>query len=416
MQDRAFRHIQVLARPNSSYAVEMLTLDIRTLMVAAALVSAFCAVARIILYRLHPSLPGLDRWALAAIAGVVALGLLAARDVLGDNGLTLAQMVATGGIIVVWDGFRRFAGRPPLPPKAVAGFCVTIVLVGLLYHSLGSLLMRAVINAGAIALVSGAIALELILPPRERGLAERATGCVYALNAAIFGVRCAAGLVGNADAGQDLYSGFATFNLLWWLCANVAVTLGMVLMTGERLQRDLDRQANSDPLTGALNRRAFGLAAERELARAERHGEPLSLLMMDLDHFKRINDSLGHAVGDSALQAFVAVAERTLRGEDVLCRFGGEEFVALLPGSGHDQALAAAERLRSAFTEQAAGLVEHSPVAFTVSIGIAERHSGEDLPNLLRRADAALYQAKEAGRNRSEVAAAFISASQPIPA
>ena len=172
------------------------------------------------------------------------------------------------------------------------------------------------------------------------------------------------------------------------------------MIANDRLQEELNHQATHDPLTGALNRRAFALLAEKQVAQAARTGRPLAVLMMDLDHFKRINDTLGHSGGDATLCRFVAVAGDVLRAEDVLCRFGGEEFVALLPHAEAAQAVAAAERLRLAFTATGA----------TVSIGVASLRPGEDLEDLLRRADAALYDAKRAGRDRThlseEVAAA----------
>ena len=172
------------------------------------------------------------------------------------------------------------------------------------------------------------------------------------------------------------------------------------MIANDRLQEELNHHATHDPLTGALNRRAFALLAEKQVAQAARTGRPLAVLMMDLDHFKRINDTLGHSGGDATLCRFVAVAGDVLRAEDVLCRFGGEEFVALLPHAEAAQAVAAAERLRLAFTATGA----------TVSIGVASLRPGEDLEDLQRRADAALYDAKRAGRNRThlseEVAAA----------
>lgn len=172
------------------------------------------------------------------------------------------------------------------------------------------------------------------------------------------------------------------------------------MIANDRLQEELNHHAMHDPLTGALNRRAFALLAEKQVAQAARTGRPLAVLMMDLDHFKRINDTLGHSGGDATLCRFVAVAGDVLRAEDVLCRFGGEEFVALLPHAEAAQAVAAAERLRLAFTATGA----------TVSIGVASLRPGEDLEDLLRRADAALYDAKRAGRDRThlseEVAAA----------
>ena len=172
------------------------------------------------------------------------------------------------------------------------------------------------------------------------------------------------------------------------------------MIANDRLQEELNHHATHDPLTGALNRRAFALLAEKQVAQAARTGRPLAVLMMDLDHFKRINDTLGHSGGDATLCRFVAVAGDVLRAEDVLCRFGGEEFVALLPHAEAAQAVAAAERLRLAFAATGA----------TVSIGVASLRPGEDLEDLLRRADAALYDAKRAGRDRThlseEVAAA----------
>lgn len=172
------------------------------------------------------------------------------------------------------------------------------------------------------------------------------------------------------------------------------------MIANDRLQEELNHHATHDPLTRALNRRAFALLAEKQVAQAARTGRPLAVLMMDLDHFKRINDTLGHSGGDATLCRFVAVAGDVLRAEDVLCRFGGEEFVALLPHAEAAQAVAAAERLRLAFAATGA----------TVSIGVASLRPGEDLEDLLRRADAALYDAKRAGRDRThlseEVAAA----------
>ncbi|MDX9768364.1 MAG: GGDEF domain-containing protein, partial [Ectothiorhodospiraceae bacterium] len=121
---------------------------------------------------------------------------------------------------------------------------------------------------------------------------------------------------------------------------------------------------------------------------------------------KQINDRLGHAVGDDILCRFVAVVERMLRVEDVLCRFGGEEFVALLPGTSAAQALAAGERLRIAYVDESAATqtAKQLPFAISVSIGIGELREDEDIDGLIRRADAALYEAKVRGRNRCELA------------
>ncbi len=168
----------------------------------------------------------------------------------------------------------------------------------------------------------------------------------------------------------------------------------------ERLTEELRWLSQTDPLTGAANRRAFMEALEEEYHRARRYGHPLSVLMFDLDHFKQINDRYGHAAGDAVLKEFAQVVMPEVRGSDCFARLGGEEFAVLLPESGLDAACKLAERLR----QDAAGLRFSSPAgAFgvTVSIGVAELEAGDQAPDaLLTRADRMLYTAKAAGRDR----------------
>ncbi|WP_051341351.1 GGDEF domain-containing protein [Azospirillum halopraeferens] len=170
----------------------------------------------------------------------------------------------------------------------------------------------------------------------------------------------------------------------------------------------------TDPLTGAHNRRYFIDAAEQEIARARRAGRPVALLALDIDHFKRINDTHGHAVGDDALRAFTATCRTGLRAGDVFGRLGGEEFAVFLPDTDAAAACAVAERLRAgtAATVVPAGAAE---LRFTVSIGVAAcAHAEGTVDTLLSRADRALYGAKAAGRNRVAVADAIADA-RPVP-
>lgn len=374
-------------------------LDFRTLVVAVTLSAAFCAAARVLLWRMHPSVPGLGQWAGAGIASALALALFGFFGLTVDwLGASLPHLLVSLGLTLAWDGFRRFLGRTPLQPLHIAALTLVVTVPVAIAHLQSWLALRALANSLLMGAMSLAIARELLRPTPWRAAAARATGFLYLFNAVFFLLRL---LTVLRDGGQAFNSDFASASLLWWMCMTVAVTLGMALMTGERLQGDLDRQASRDPLTGTLNRRAFATLAERELARARRAGHPLSLLMMDLDHFKQVNDRLGHAAGDDALCRFVAVAEKQLRTEDVLARFGGEEFVALLPDTSADKALAAAERLRVAFSQATGGPPGH---VFTVSMGVAELRPDEDLETTLRRADHALYRAKEGGRDRSELA------------
>lgn len=383
-----------------------MVLDIRSLLVATALVCAVCAAARFLLWRMHPAMPGLLHWAWAGLFGTSGLLLIAFHKQLPVIlSLSGGQILIAGGLIVAWDGFRRFLGRTPLSLPLLAGLATGVVFLVALSHEAQSVPMRSLVNATLIALLSGVIAGEIFRSAAGRGVALRATGVIYSLNALFFIARGISALTETAEVVPLVSSGFYAYALLWWLCVMLGVTLGMVLMASERLQAELDHQISRDPLTGTLNRRAFASQAEREVARTRRSGQPLALLMMDLDHFKQINDRLGHAAGDGYLQLFVSVASGTLRAEDLLCRFGGEEFVALLPNTTASAALGVADRLRIAFAEAAGPTPAELPASVTVSIGISEMKAAEPLEDMLRRADHALYQAKHKGRNRCEVAA-----------
>jgi len=168
----------------------------------------------------------------------------------------------------------------------------------------------------------------------------------------------------------------------------------------KEMEEELRRLATTDPLTGAFNRRHFLALAEKEIVRTKRHGHALSVLMIDIDHFKKINDTYGHPAGDEAIKATVETVRDQVRTIDIVSRFGGEEFVALLPETTVEGGLTLAERIRQAIEEMPV-FWEDSEIRFTVSIGLAALRAGEDsIEKALKRADDGLYQAKEGGRNR----------------
>ncbi|HWP63429.1 MAG TPA: diguanylate cyclase [Candidatus Binatia bacterium] len=166
-------------------------------------------------------------------------------------------------------------------------------------------------------------------------------------------------------------------------------SLAAVIIERADLTRRLDELARTDPLTGLPNRRELDDVLERELALARRRAEPLSLAVADLDHFKAYNDRFGHQAGDALLAAAAAAWRSAVRATDTVARFGGEEFVIVMPGAGSEDAVAVAERIRAA-----------TPPEVTVSIGVATWDGRESAAELLRRADVALFEAKAAGRNR----------------
>lgn len=162
----------------------------------------------------------------------------------------------------------------------------------------------------------------------------------------------------------------------------------------------LERLALTDPLTGLANRRAFDESLAAEIARSFRNCKPLSLLYLDLDNFKRVNDQHGHPVGDEILTAFADLLRRHARRIDVTARIGGEEFAVLLPHTGKTHAVLVSERIRKAVESVPMGRTKQIPV--TVSIGVAQFRgtSTDDGADFLQEADEALYQAKQGGRNR----------------
>ena len=165
-------------------------------------------------------------------------------------------------------------------------------------------------------------------------------------------------------------------------------------------QASLQRLATTDALTGLVNRRQCHETLGKELSRLRRTGQSAALMMIDLDHFKRINDSLGHAAGDCVLQHFAGIARPLMREVDTVARIGGEEFVILLPDTGIDAARLVAERLRHSIDVSPA-LFDAREVAITASIGVVAIHAQDDTPDVIfRRADAVLYAAKHGGRNR----------------
>jgi two-component system cell cycle response regulator len=214
---------------------------------------------------------------------------------------------------------------------------------------------------------------------------------------------------------EDLKSANGTFVQGTRITASHALSDGDVIQFGprvvfrysvtdtgeEKILRQLYESSVKDSLTGAYNREYFGERLKTELAYAKRHETPLSLLMIDVDHFKKVNDTYGHPAGDAVLVAMVGAVSSTLRGEDVVARYGGEEFAVILRGIELGNAVTAAERLRELVAEQT---VTHAGAVIrcTVSIGVASLActSSPTMEALVAVADRRLYLAKRGGRNR----------------
>ncbi|HEV2886416.1 MAG TPA: GGDEF domain-containing protein [Jatrophihabitans sp.] len=259
-----------------------------------------------------------------------------------------------------------------LPPSGLTAAAITAAAVTFF-------LVNTPLVITAIYLAAGRPSVTELLPAKEELGLEAAT-LVLGMMTAEIGLRLA------------------------WLTPTVLIL--MLLLQRSSLVSQLEAAAATDSKTGLLNAAAWQELSQRELLRAQRDGSPCAILLMDLDHFKRVNDTVGHLAGDAALKAIADALKRELRGYDAVARFGGEEFVVFLDDLGMDDARQVAERILSRIR----GLVINGAeerIGLTASIGMAAYpHHGQALTELMEQADSALYIAKRAGRDRVGLPAA----------
>ncbi len=252
--------------------------------------------------------------------------------------------------------------------------------------------------AGVLALFAAAMAWILLRPRRRASLLQRIIGINDALFAVSVALWAASSLSSEVPLGQRVAQESAYLAGYILMIVN---GFGFLLLCKEKDDADMARLASTDSLTGLPNRHAFLERAENARQAALRQRQPLALAMMDIDHFKQINDRFGHATGDEALNVFARAARATLRAHETIGRLGGEEFAMVLPATELPGALAAAERLRQAVRE-AVVITSGSNYTMTVSIGVVVLEPNETLGMALARADHALYAAKSGGRDRVE--------------
>jgi diguanylate cyclase (GGDEF)-like protein len=363
---------------------------------------ALSAVMMLVLSSLRESgARGIREWFAANTLAVVSLPLFAARGVVPDLlSVEVANTLLLGTTVLMLAGFRRHL-QLPVPRRRLGG-CVALglLLILVLHHGVDSIGGRVV----AMSLLHAALCFEMgvLLRPRLDRPGRRYpllfTVCASFGNALIQLVRAllyGAHLAGADFPWDDTIVSMSFFSI--GALALPALTLGAVMMANDELVARARHAADHDHLTGARSRRAFFELAAREQARAQRRNIPLSLLLFDVDHFKRINDTHGHATGDRVLVDIVQRTGAVVRGIDVVARLGGEEFAVLLPDTTADTALLVAKRLRDGLDRAPDGTPDGA--GYTVSIGAATLLAGESIEAMLSRADAALYAAKAGGRN-----------------
>ena len=377
------------------------TFDIRSALLVGALLTLMIGLVLLVVGRaLSPAYrPSIHWWVWATLLQPAGFVLLSLRDTLSPLlSILVANTFVALGMAAYAVALRHFF-RLPLGRGALVALVGVAMLVSFHWGLVHPDLTRRLIAISLVlALLLGTSA--SIIYRHGRGAVRHVAGVAFASAAAIMAYRA---VILVFDPGQ--VSSVFQLNhvqLLTYAVGSVLPvigTIGFLLLCTERSQHELERAARVDYLTGCYNRRAIEELATQNIASARRHGVPLSVLVLDIDHFKRINDDLGHAVGDLALVESVARIRSTLRAEDALGRLGGEEFIVLMPSADAASAVQAGERIRLSFSAQPLRMDGHQR-RVTLSIGVATlAPMDRQFSQLLQRGDRAMYAAKNAGRD-----------------
>ena len=387
-----------------------MTADVPTLLLMIIVTSLVTSGALLVLNGNQRN-DGLQYWAGGLLLSALAHTLLLLYGRI-PNLLTvvLGNVLLSSALASFWLAVRRFHGLALHWARTLALLAAIALLMWLFQHQFAS---RVVVSGFTLSLQAALVLWVL----RQRALGaeqQRSRGalllvCGLGLIVLTLLLRAAAALFFSLNIASILQSNLVqTLTFMVSFLATLVSSFGFVFMAKERADQANLRLASQDPLTGAANRRALMQALETELARASRQHTPLALLMVDIDHFKRVNDHYGHLAGDHVLRHIVGVLRQRLRASDVLGRYGGEEFMVLLPGTDLHGAAQLAEQLRQA-VQAAPCEWQGQHIPFTVSIGVAASADTPADPSrtseaLLQAADQALYRAKDDGRNRVALA------------
>lgn len=382
--------------------------DPTTILLMATLMAGAMSV---VLYSAHLNFPkeihGLRDWAQALVllvGGVVMFALHGNSNIM----LLFANVVMTWGLGLMMIGTERFyAVRPSWWLFHLSWVCIA-VLLGYWMWIAPNFLTRVAISS-VVVFTLHARAIFVILKHGDRHFSMWFFVTLMVIESIMVAVRGILAVASNNDVNLLGNGVFASLYLATAQFMTLMMTVGFMTVCTRRLQVTLERRSTMDPLTQTLNRRGFSDIYAKEHALMRREGTFMTMLNIDIDHFKKINDNFGHAVGDCVLVDIAQMIAKALRASDHVARFGGEEFVVLLPATGLERGLHIAERIQLTLRT-----VRPEVPPYTVSIGVACQSSAEEgLDALLIRADKALYCAKERGRDRYEVAAEVV---QPLRA
>jgi len=384
------------------------------ILIVGTLVSAFLA-ALVLFFQARgfpSSIRGLRDWGMGCALIFFAALFNSLRGLVPDFvAIVLGSLALEAGLAMVYLGLLRFNNRA-IPIRWLAtAILLSVLTVFYFTHVENSFRARVIIVPGTNALLFGLCLMAILKgrPGHSLRFSDAFAILFFFAEVLISLARVALAIWAEPPQADFLSSTsiqqFYHADLAGYTLGTLLMAVGLILLANDRLKEELQYLAGHDTLTGAFSRRAFIDLAEREQSRGQRSGQSMALLMVDLDHFKAINDSHGHQVGDQVLQRFVEIAQSCLRRQDILGRYGGEEFMVLLPDTARATALMVAERICATVAKIPIVLREQdSPIRISVSIGVVVGDNKVSLDRLIGLADQAMYRAKAAGRNRVEYA------------
>ena len=384
-----------------------MTLDVHTLFMVTIYVEGILGLLLLFVWAQNMALRAVCWWGFAHVTRLASIALFGLYGSSPDLiTIDLANALLFTAFAMTWTGARVFDGRPVEPVYLVTG-AVLWLLVCRLPLVMDSNNVRSLIISGIITAYVWLTAYEFWCGRSEALISRWPAIVMFFAHGALFLLRTPMiALLPPASVGSGGVYGSVWMTVLSFevLLLTISSAFLLLAMAKERTELRHRKAAMVDPLTGIANRRSFlhdaSMLAKLHIA----NPRPTAFMVIDLDHFKSINDRFGHAVGDRVLEIFTEAARKSMRGSDLVGRLGGEEFAAVLADTSREKAVAVAERIRDTFAQMAQEVDGH-PVCGTVSIGLV--HCLErtlDVTELLAQADHALYYAKERGRNRVEVA------------
>ena len=351
---------------------------------------------------------GLGRWAAALLVNAIGHLLIMLRGLIPDVlSIVVGNLMLSSVFVGMIAAVYQFQGRPVRWPLLLAPPLLVLVFVSVFIDNFPA-------RVSFVGLVIGLQAVWALLAALSHRHATVGRGqwllvAGLSLEAVVLGGRALVAISTHSEATNILQSSaLQTLTFLATFSVVLVSSVGFVFMSRDRADENNRVLAALDPLTGVANRRSLIAALDRDVARAQRMREPMALMMVDIDHFKDVNDQYGHPAGDRVLCSVVNVLRQRVRAQDLVGRYGGEEFMVLLPDTGLTGAQQLARALCKAVEESRcpADGVPGPGIAVTVSIGVfgGRLESGDSWDMLIAAADRALYQAKNNGRNRVEVA------------